>query len=268
MIPTLVWEIRQRRTAILWWTIGSVVLTVAILLLYPSIRDQAAQLDKVINQLPPGLRGLKTGSSGNVDMADPIGFLNSQLFYATLPILWLILAITRGGAVLGRDEQNHTLELLLARPVSRGNILLAKALSLVLEFVIVGGVTLFAIVLLAPHLGLHVGTGRLTLATLYTVLFSMSFGCIAFTLQAASNLTRRAATAVAVLLGVGGYILASMSGLTHWLTAPARFAPFHYFTPDKIMRGQHVTGLNLYLLGVLIFTVVVSYIGFRRRDIQ
>src|SRR5580765_339000 len=134
MIPTLLWELRQRKSAITWWTIGSVVLAVVIVCLYPSIRDQANQLNQVMNQLPPGLRELKTGGSTSVNVADPVQFLNSQLFYATLPILWIILAITRGGAVVGRDEQNHTLELLLARPVSRAAVLTAKALSLLVEF--------------------------------------------------------------------------------------------------------------------------------------
>ena len=268
MIAALLWELRARRNAILWWTAGSVIMSVVILALYPSIRDQAQQLNQVINQLPPGLRGLKAGGSGVVKVADPIGFLNSQLFYATLPILWIILAITRGSGVLGRDEQNHTLELLLARPISRGRLLTAKALSLVCEFVVVGGVTVAAVALLAPLFDLHVGTLRLVLATIYTAAFSLSFGLIAFTLQAASSVTRRAASAVAVLIGFGGYLLASLSSLTDWLETPAKLAPYHYFAPDKIMQGHSAYGLNAYLAGVLIVTVVVSYVGFRRRDIN
>jgi ABC-2 type transport system permease protein len=268
MIPSLLWELRQRRAAILWWTIGSVVLTCAILFLYPSIRDQANQLNNVINQLPQGLRELKTGGSSSVNVADPIQFLNSQLFYATLPILWIILAINRGAGVLGKDEQNHTLELLLARPISRSTVLLSKALSLVAEFVVVAGATLLAIVVFAPMFSLHIGTAHLTLATLYTAAFSLSFGLIAFALQAASSLTRRAATAIAVVLGVGGYLLASLSGLTDWLRGPAKLAPYHYFAPDKVMHGQTVMGLNIYLLGTFIFVVAVSYLGFRRRDIS
>jgi ABC-2 type transport system permease protein len=268
MIATLLWELRQRRTALLWWTIGSVILTSAILLLYPSIRDQAEQLNKVINQLPPGLRELKTGGSASVNVADPIAFLNSQLFYATLPILWIILSITRGASVLGRDEQNHTLELLLSRPISRGRLLLAKAISLAVEFVVVSGATLLAIILLAPLFDMHVGSAHLALATLYTASFSLSFGLIAFGLQAASSLTRRAATAVAVVLGFGGYLLASLSGLTDWLKTPAKLAPYHYFAPDKVMHGETAFGLNVYLLGVLVFVVALSYIGFRRRDIS
>ncbi len=268
MIPTLLWELKQRKNAILWWTIGSVILTVVILTLYPSIRDQANQLNQVINQLPPGLRDLKTGGSATVDVADPVQFLNSQLFYATLPILWIILAITRGGSVLGRDEQSHTLELLLARPVSRGSVLFAKALSLVAEFVIVGGATLLAIVLVTPHFGMHIGTWHLAVATFYTIAFSFSFGLIAFTLQAASQLTHKAASAVAVVIGFGGYLLASLSGLADVLKTPAKLAPYHYFAPDKILHGQTVAGLNVYLLGVLVLGVVASYVGFRRRDIS
>lgn len=268
MIAMLAWELRQRRTAIFWWTLGSVILSVVILSLYPSIRNQAHQLNQVINQLPEGLRQLKAGGSGSVDVADPISFLNSQLFYATLPIVWIILSITRGAAVLGRDEQNHTLELLLARPVSRTAVLLAKALSLVVEFLVVGGVSLVTIVLLAPLFGLHVGTTHLLLATVYTVLFSLSFGLIAFALTAAGRFGKRASTAIAVIVSFGGYLLASLSGLTDFLRIPAKFAPFHYFAPDKLMRGELSLGLNLYLIGVLIITVGVSYFGFRHRDIS
>lgn len=268
MRATLLWELRQRRLAIFWWTATSVLLCVIIMALYPSIREQANQLNKVINTLPHGLRGLKTGGSASVNVADPIAFLNSQLFYATLPILWIILAITRGGSVLGRDEQNHTLELLLARPISRGRLLAAKALSLFMEFAIVGGITLLAIILFAPIFDLHVGTGHLALTTLYTVLFSLSFGLIAFALQAASSLARRVAIAAAVFIGFGGYLLASLSGLTHWLKTPAKFAPYHYFTPDKVLHGQNVTGLNIYLIGLFMLAAAVSYFGFRRRDIN
>lgn len=268
MITTILWELKQRKTAIFWWTFGSVLLAGCLLALFPSIRDQANQLNQVLNSLPQGLRQLKTGGANSVNVADPVAFLNANVFYSTLPILWIILAITRGSAALGRDEQDHTLELLLARPLSRGALLAGKALSLLSEFVIVSGITLIGIVLLAPLFDMHVGTGRLALTTLYTASFSLSFGLIAFALQAASSFTRRAASAVAVILGFGGYLLASLSGLTHWLENPAKFAPYHYFSPDKVLNGQSVRGLNVYLIGILVVTVAIAYIGFRRRDIN
>lgn len=268
MLPIIRWEVRRRRTALFWWAISSIILTLVILLLYPSIRNQANQLNAVINQLPAGLRGLKTGGSSSVNLADPIVFLNAQLFYATLPILWIILAISRGGSILGRDEQNHTLELLLARPISRGRLLIAKATALVIELLGVGAATLLTILIAAPLCAIHISMLRLTIATAYTVLFSLSFGLIAFALQAAGTLARRTATAIAVVISFGGYLIASLSSLTSWLDVPTKLAPFHYFTPDKLLRGETVTGLNIYLIGVLVVSIAVSYFGFRKRDIE
>lgn len=268
MITIIAWELRRRRSALLWWTVGSVVLVSVILMVFPSIRDQAAQLDQVINKLPEGVRGLKAGGATTVALDDPVSFLNSQVFYATLPILWIILAITRGASVLGREEQDHTLELLLARPVSRTQLLAAKALALVTEFGIVAAATLVAIVLLAPAFQLHVGTGKLALATLYTAAFSLSFGYIAFALQAASRFSKRAAVTLAVLLSFGGYVLASLSAMASWLKWPVKFLPYHYFRPLDVFEGHWPRGALLYMAIVFVAGTVLAIGGFRRRDIE
>lgn len=268
MIPILVWELRQRRTALMWWTFASVALTGILLLVYPSIHHQSQQLNNVINQLPAGLRGLKTGSSATVDVGSPIGYLNSQVYYATLPLIFIILAITRGGALLSRDEQDHSLELLLSRPISRGRILLGKALSGIAELVLVGGATTLVIVLLDHVVKLDLSIARLVVTSAYTTLFALSFGAIAFAITALGRLTKRASTGIAVLVSLGGYLITSLSGLTDFLKYPVKFAPYHYFTPDKILAGATPQGLNIYLISCFVLTTLVAYFGFRRRDID
>lgn len=268
MRHVIFWELRRRRNTILWWTIGSVVLVAIILMVFPSIRDQAAQLDQVINKLPEGVRGLKAGGSASVSLDDPVSFLNSQVFYATLPILWIILAITRGAGVLGREEQNHTLELLLARPISRTRLLLAKALSLVIEFTIVSAITLLTIIALAPVFDLHVSTAKLALATLYTAAFSLSFGYVTFVMQATNRFTKRAATTFAVLLSFGGYVLASLSAMASWLEWPVKFLPYHYFRPLDAFEGHWPRGALFYMALVFILGTIIAIIGFRNRDIE
>lgn len=268
MKDVIFWELRRRQITILWWTIGSIVLVSVILMVFPSIRDQAAQLDQVINKLPEGVRGLKAGGNASVSLDDPVSFLNSQLFYATLPILWILLAITRGASVLGREEQTHTLELLLARPISRTHVLLAKALSLLVEFAIVTGLTLIIIIALAPVFDLHVNTAQLALATLYTAVFSLSFGYVAFVMQATNRFTKRAATTFAVLLSFGGYVLASLSAMASWLEWPVKFLPYHYFRPLDAFEGSWPRGALLYMAIVYIVGTIVAIVGFRHRDIE
>lgn len=268
MKDVILWELRRRRTTILLWTIGSIVLVSVILLVFPSIRDQAAQLDQVISKLPESMRGLKAGDSATVDLDDPVSFLNSQVFYATLPILWIILAITRGAGILGREEQNRTLELLLARPISRTRLLVAKALSLAAEFSIVSLATLLVIIVLAPIFDIHVGTAKLALATLYTAAFSLSFGYIAFVMQSMNRFTKRVAITVAVLLSFGGYVLASLSAMASWLEWPVKFLPYHYFRPLDVFEGHWPRGALLYMAIVFIVGTAIAIIGFRHRDIE
>ncbi|HET7320269.1 MAG TPA: ABC transporter permease subunit [Candidatus Saccharimonadales bacterium] len=267
MLPIIKWELSQRKMAILWWSVSAVVLVTVLMLVYPSIRDQAEQLNKVLNQLPSGLRQLKTGGT-NVDVASPVGYLNSQLYYATLPIVLIILAIQRGSGLIGKDEQDHTIELLLARPVRRSVLLLGKAISGLLEVLAVTAVVTLAILGLAKLVKMDIGTSRVLITSLYTFAFCASFGAIAFALTAADRLTKRASTAIAILLSFGGYILASLQNLSHYMKTPAKFAPYHYFVPDKTLQGQGVTGLNIYLIGIFIITIVLAYTSFRSRDIE
>ena len=268
MKTILLWELKRRRWLIFWWCVGSVLITVFILVLYPPIRDQANQVNQLFNQLPAGIKEMKTGGAATVDVANPASFLSSQLYYITLPILWIILAITRASSLIGKDEQEHTLELLLSRPVSRGHVLLAKGLTLLSEFIIVGGITLLTVIAFAPLFDLHISSFDLALATAYTALFSLSFGVVSFTLQTASNLTRRAASTIAIILSFGGYLVVSLSSLTTWLDSVVKFLPYHYFVPENILNGKPSTGLTIYLASALVLGAAVSYLGFRRRDIE
>ena len=268
MKDVILWELRRRRTALFWWTVGSVAMTVMILTIFPSIRDQATQMNELLNRLPPEIRNMKAGGAATVDVSNPLDFLNSQLYYATLPLIWIILAVTRGSSTLGRDESHKTLELLLARPISRTKLLLAKFFSFAAEFLIVGGATLLATLLVAPMVDMDVAASKITAATFYTTLFCMSFGVIAFALQAFSLRTKRMATAIAVTVGFGGYLLASLASLTDWLEWPAKLFPYHYFMPLDVLNGKTPSGLLVYLVGAFGLGLTLAIIGFKHRDIE
>lgn len=268
MLPIIKWELKNRKTAIFWWCLSAVAIAALILLIYPPLKHQAEQFNKVINQLPDGIRQLKAGAAGKVDVANPVDFLNSQLYYITLPILFIILTIGRGASLIGRDEQDHTLELLLSRPVSRGRVLAGKALAGLVETFIVAGVSTLAVLLLAKPVGLDISTGALLVTGIYTWLFCLSFGAIAFALTAAGRLTKRASTGIAVLVSFGSYLLASLSGLNDTIASIAKFLPYHYFVPENTLRGQPVHGLDIYLLGIFAITAVIAYTGFKTRDIE
>lgn len=267
MRALIAWELRQRRIAILWWSIGTIGLIAMLLLIYPSIHDQAAQLNKALEQLPDSLKALKTGGT-NIDITSPIGYLHSQIFYITLPLLWIILTVTRGSALLGKEEESKTLELLLARPISRGRLLAAKAISGIAELLIVCVAALVGLLLFTRVVSLDISASSLAITTAYTALFCLSFGAISFTLTAIGRLTKRASTSIAVGIAFGGYMVASLSSVSHYLINVTKIVPYNYFSPEHILAGDYSRGLTYYLIGVSLFAILGSYFGFRRRDIS
>jgi ABC-2 type transport system permease protein len=263
MKDILIWEIKQRRNYIMWWSIAVFLLMIMLLSIYPSIHKEAQQLNQVMSQLPDSIKAMR----GSSDITSPVGYLNGELYYMTLPMLFIIMSIGLGASVLAKDEQAHTLELLLSRPISRGALLAGKALSAVAIVGFVGGVGFVATLLLSKIVGIDIGFWHLFVANLYCLVFSLAYGAIAFLLTATS-IARRASIGIATLVAFGGYLLASMSSLTTWVANAAKALPYHYYDPYQILVGHTSPGLGIYLAAIFITCAAVSYLSFRRRDIE
>lgn len=256
-------ELRRRKLYLVWWSIGIILLCAFTVLAYGSIKNQADQL----NQAFAGLTTSAGSFFGTSDMFSPTGYLNSQLFYITLPILFIILGVTLSSSLIAKEERHHTMELLLSRPVSRSQLLFGKVLAADSIVAILGAVTAVCITLCSWLVHLDVAAGYILLATVAMTVFAGAFGAIAFMLYAASQFSQRAAAAVAILLSLGGYILTSIGSMVHGLAWLAKCFPYHYYDPGALLGGHVSAGLIVYLVSIYAVSLAVALTGFRRRDI-
>jgi ABC-2 type transport system permease protein len=264
-VPTIVRaELKRRKMYMFWWGLGVTVLCAFTVLAYGSIKSQADELNTAFADLSNS-----AGSFfGTSDMFSPNGYLNSQLFYITLPILFIILGVTLSSSLTYKEERSRTLELLLARPISRSNLLIGKMLSACVVVAILTVITAVSIVICSVIVGLDVSIFHIVLATIIMSLFAGAFGAVAFMLYTASTMTQRMAAAVAILLSLGGYIITSVGGIVSSLSWLTKVFPYHYYNPGDILNGQVSIGLFLYIIILYLIAVIVSLIGFRRRDIE
>lgn len=257
------WTLWQRRVSTIWWSIGMFGMIFINMIFYPSFKNDAAELQKTFEQLPDAAVQLFGGST---DFFSPIGFLNSQIFFMLLPLLLGILAIGLGNSLLGREEQDLSIENLLARPLTRTKLLIAKALAGVLILSIVCAVGLITTLASARLVDLDVAASNIIVATLVCYLFALSLGAIAF-LFTASGRARSASLGVTAFIGLGGYIISSLAGTVDWLGSIAKIFPFHYYDPETILRGGFDWGGPIFFTSLTAACAVLAYISFRRRDI-
>jgi ABC-2 type transport system permease protein len=262
--PIILTELRRRRLSLFWWCLGVIVLVVLTLAFYPTIRDQQAELNKSFGNLSPAVTDLFSDTG---EFFSPVGYLSSQIFYLMLPLILSMYAVGLGASLLAREEQSGTLELLLARPVSRTRVLLAKAAAGVILVGIVGLAGLLTTVMLAQVVDISVSGGDIVFTTLIAWLFSLILGGLAFALTAVGQFARRASIGLAALIGFAGYITTSFEGRIHWMEWVSRCLPFHYYHPADMLSGQRPWAVLICFTTVILIFGSIGIVGFRRRDI-
>lgn len=264
MLAIIKWTLWQRRLSTIWWSIGTFALIFINMVFYPSFKDQAKQLQESFNNLPDAAVQLLGGST---DFFSPVGFVNSQIFFLMLPLVLSVLAISLGSSLIGREEEDQTIENLLARPVSRTHLLIAKLVAGHIILTFVTAVGLLTTIVTAEMVDLTVPFSNLVWTTFACLLLALSAGSITFMI-ASFGRARAAALGIGAFFALGGYIISSLAGTVSWLSGPSHAFPFHYFHSEEILRG-HIQWSSLAVLaGIILACEILSWISFRRRDLS
>ncbi|HVX58137.1 MAG TPA: ABC transporter permease subunit [Candidatus Saccharimonadales bacterium] len=259
-------EIKRRKWSTIWWSVGIALFIALVFAIYPSFRSSSAQLDKSLQNIPESARNLFTDTN---DFLSPVGYLSSQCYYLMLPLLFGFLAIALGSSLLAREEQDGTLELLLARPVSRSRIILAKAAAGTAILIAVGLVIAALGAILCQVIGFP---GVKTIGVFYTTImcldFALLFGALALVMTALGRVGRGGAIGLSTLLALAGYLFSSLDKTVSWLVWPARLLPFHYYHPADILRSgsfPYWDAAGMFIASLIL--LALALLAFRRRDI-
>ena len=256
--------LRDRRRSLIGWAIGLTGFAAYAAFLYPAIRESAADLTELTENLPEAVQAL---SGGEIDLATGAGYLQSQFFAFLVPLLLMVFAIGFGARTIAGEEQNGSLELVLATPKPRRQIVAEKLGALVFSVLFLAGVLWGALTAGNSIGGLGVPTSRLGGAALSAGLLALTFGTLALAVGCA--LGRRAvASAVAVVAGVVTYLLQAFSTFVEVLE-PSRYAsPWFYYDSGDVLRSGLEPGNVLVLAGLILVFSTVAILSFDRRDLR
>lgn len=251
----------DQRRGLLGWSIGIAATTALFILMYPMVRDMP-DLAIFLDQYPDAF-----GTLFNIEaITTGPGYLNAELFSLLGPALLVIYGIGRGARAVAGEEEDGTLEVLLATPVSRTRMLGEKALALLAGLAVLAMVLLCTMIAFGPLVDLGLGVRYAAAASTSLFLLGAEFGLLAMAVGAVTG-RRGLAIGVASVAAVASYLLYALGALVEQLE-PWRFlSPYqHAMGTEPILNGMS-GGYALAMAAVAFAVIAVAVPSLERRDI-
>lgn len=254
----------SRRRALIGWTISLVALMLLMVFAYPAVRDQDVFSDMIADY--PDFVEQIMGLGGGLLITSPEGYLNSQVFANMLPLLLIIFGVGVATRETAGEEREHTLDLLLAHPVTRTRALLEKAAVMLVAATGLGLVSALTMMASGPLVDIDIGVGAYLGATLSSVAAAWVFGALALALGAATG-SRAAAIGGATGAAVVFYVLWGLAPLIAGLEFTNTVNPWYWvMAGDPILNGLQAANMAV-LVAVTAALIGLAVWGFRRRDL-
>lgn len=217
----------------------------------------------MVDKLPSFIKNL-IGDTAR--LATPEGFFNLQPFSMMAPLLFLIYGIGKGADTIAGEKERDTLDLLLANPVSRTQVILEKFAAISLS--------LFTVAIIF-WLGLMSATMIFSISICYWRLFAVIFSCFLLGLTFASLTMLVSCLLLKKKISIG--IISALAVVTYLTNAYAPMVPalkpYSYFTPFYYYNGATplISGLNIFhvlvQLALMLIFLTSTIIFFNKKDL-
>ena len=262
-LPVDAWSLRSVYTRSLgmmavpafWWTLAIAGFAAWMVVV---VKQTLSQLATIIASSPL-LKDLITKVGGG-DVTTNATILSA--LFTFLPLLLMAFAVTQVNR-WAADEEDGRLEMVLATPQPRLNVLLARFAALTTVLVIMGVLTLAATELASLAAGLKLDGGNVAAATLSMIPMGLLIAAIGFLF---SGWLRTAIdTGLLSFLLVIWFFITFVGPELNWPEGVQKLSAFYYYgTP--LLHGLSL-GNMLLVLAVAVVALALASVRFMRKDI-
>lgn len=256
--PALKIALRLRLPAALSAAVGLIAVQLAVGALFPAVGHSIGKLN-----IPKGVAQLL----GGADYGTITGWFRSEIASVYGPLVIAALAIVGAAATTAGEEEDRILALVLAHPITRSRLVVAKAAAIAVSVLIIALGTWAGMIFGVALGGGGISLGHITSLAVQLTCFGLATGAVALALAAGTG-RRSLATGIAAAVGIVGWLINGFAPLVSaiaWLKYLSLF--YYYAGHDPLTQGVDI-GYIAVLIGVTLLLTVLATIGIERRDLR
>ena len=259
----LVKTLKDHARGITGWSAGIVALVAVQLSVYPTIRDTTTKVGDFADAFPEAFKKIFRME----DYTSPVGYLSTELFSATLPLIFIAVGVTWGARVATDEVEARTADVLFSLPLSRTRFLATRLVAMVLVLAFLAAMLTFSIAIGAPIVDMSVPVARVAAASWATALAGMCFGSCAAFVGALSG-RRSMALGVALAASIAAFVVYSLAPLVEAIDDINPFNPMQWTVGVESLKHGPSVSSSAYAILWCVVASVAAAVAFRRRDIS
>ena len=264
-MPIYLREMASNRRAFIIWAVIIVGLNAMAFYTYPSFADQADNIDELLKSYPEAV--IKAVGGDKLDLTNILHYFGMNI-YLFVTLLGSTYSMILSSGIISKEEDDKTIEFLLAKPVSREKIVTCKALA-VLTYTL-----LLNIIMFITNYGMMEWLKRDEYSSSVFILLSLAALILQITFASAglllSVLVTKSRTVISVPLGIilGTYFMGTASALSEKLSGLKYFSLFKYVDAPDIIFNNSINGIYAAVMILIIMASTAgTYISYRSKDI-
>jgi len=262
MFKLLIQELRFRRNAMFGWGLGLCFFPVVYVGLFPSIAEQMASFNELMD--------LAIYQALGISMASFEGYLASTVTNL-VPLILCIYAVMNGTGTLAGEEDDGRLELIIVLPAPRWQILTVKTIalgvSLLVILLIVSAGAAITFLAIESQIETEVSPLEVFSGLLAAWPLTMAVGMISLLLGTITP-NRRIAISISTVLVLISYLGSNLAGMVSSLESVQNLFLFHFYeaSAEALEVGQQTENLiTLLVITAVAFGLAILF--FQRRNI-
>jgi ABC-2 type transport system permease protein len=237
-----------------------------VVYLYPIISESSLDMMAYINSLPDAFKAA-FGLEGQLTEMLSLEAFASVEFFSFWPLLIGIYGIFVCVGI-AREMEQGTLDLLMAQPVPRYKVILAKFSVFIVSAFLIAVFSILGIMAGAATVDTPVNLSSISLVFVEAFLLVLALGSVTLLCAAVFLRPRHALMVAGMFMGLSyilNFVVPALPEAFEWLR---NLSVFYHFQPADIATDVALNGLSVAIyVGVFVVCTGAALITFQRRDL-